>query len=281
VRRALALCVAACACAPEPEPRRDSYSHADDRPLTPYLLGLERGKGISILRRSGDHLLSGTEGAQTFAISEHGLLITRGDVLERYSVATKQIDLLAKVDGELRFPASHVGGTRIVVSLKARGEGHDKWQLLELPARILGPGYAPSFCPDGTLYYERHEGGPAIWMWSPTAAAPVLVATGAHTASCSPDDRYVVYSRAGALVVLDRASGKERQFTTPGPGGYDRFARFGWSSGVVVWWRANEGRWLVRNLLGKREDEVRRGDFVQLEVDLPRHPFPRAPPRTP
>ena len=228
-----------------------------DPPSAPSLtLLLRDDKGIAWWRDGTRTQIPGTEHADTFAwdAERREILITEGTKLRAISPAGDRT--LLEVDGTLRFPAIAQDG-RIVVSFLANGDAQDNWQLLELPDKRLGPGYLPTFCTDGTMYFERHDGGPNIWTWAAGASEPAFVVRPGHTARCV-DHRVLITQKT--LVALDRTTGA----ITPMTAHYDRFASMDGATLVVT--RVERRELVVIDLATKRERVIATGDVQALIV---------------
>lgn len=225
------------------------------------LLVHEHERGLSWWRDGARTPIPNTARADTFAwdARRREILITEGGTLR--AIAPTGDRTLLTIDGTLRFPAIAPDG-RIVVSLLAAGDAHDRWQLLELPDKRLGPGYLPAFCPDGTMYFERHDGGPHLWTWPPTAREPRFVIRPGHTARCTPDGRRVLLTQR-TLVSLDRASGALAPLTAH----YDRFASLTADGKTLVVARMEPRALVAIDLATGRERVVLPGDITALLVD--------------
>ena len=223
-------------------------------PLT--LLLHEHARGLSWWRDGTRTAIPGTDRVETLAwnAKRREIVVTEGGTLRALGPGGDRT--LLEVDGTLRFPAIAPDG-RIVVSLRAAGDGQDRWQLLELPAKRLGAGYLPSFCPDGTLYFERHDGGPHVWAWPPGASEPQLVIRPGHTPRCTLDGTRVLFTQS-SLMTLERASGRVAPLTAH----YDRFAAITPDGATLVVTRMEPRAIVVVDLATGRERVIVRGDVT-------------------
>lgn len=123
----------------------------------------------------------------------------------------------------------------------------------------LGPGYDPSFVPDGSavVFEAFDEHGPDLWIYSFEDRSRRRLLGGAprasrYTPAVSPDGSQVAFTCDGRLqlVGLDGASLRE---WSPPEGAYGRFAAFDatGTSMLFVGDRAGESRLIWRDALGK------------------------------
>lgn len=111
--------------------------------------------------------------------------------------------------------------------------------------RSLGPGYGPSFAPDGQVWFEDYtDGGAAIFSVDPEGASPRAAIfaddVSRYTVECSEDAGFVSWSEQGRLQLRDE-SGQTRS-PSPDTGAYDRFPSFAPDGRHVLFFRSVEGK---------------------------------------